>query len=232
MHHRPREGGALMLGPWFVGDTPTTDLVITVKRDGVTVPLDAYATAEGLIRVPGAEIVPWPAGAVLDTAADTVTLPAPSSSPFTLAGVYAVFVRLTTAAGARETFSAATINVLSLNGWPPTIDEMKTDRRVKLADVRDDEALQQNLDAAVAFVRRVRSDLQYDELDPDQMDKPVPDADVRLGTMRLAARWSDRTRSPDGLISMGEMGTARVTSFDPDIDRLLRIGRHRGPVIA
>jgi hypothetical protein len=31
---------------------------------------------------------------------------------------------------------------------------------------------------------------------------------------------------------MGEMGTARVTSFDPDIDRLLRIGRHRGPVIA
>jgi hypothetical protein len=49
--------------------------------------------------------------------------------------------------------------------------------------------------------------------------------------VRLASRWHTRRRSPDALIEMGELGASRVPSFDPDIDRLLRIGRHALPVV-
>ena len=113
--------------------------------------------------------------------------------------------------------------------WPPTLSEYKTDRGIKAAESRDDAAIQQSLDAAVAFVQRVRPDLQYDPMDPDQWDKPEPSADVRLGVLRLAARWRDRVRSPDGMVNRAEMGAGRVSTFDGDIDRLLRIGRHARP---
>jgi len=110
--------------------------------------------------------------------------------------------------------------------WPPTLDELKTDLKIDLADTRDDDRLSSDLAASVSFVERVRSDVQYDPLNPDQFDLPVPTADHWLGTLRLAGRWGDRRRSPDGTISMGELGTSRVSTFDPDIDRMLRIGRH------
>ena len=100
-----------------------------------------------------------------------------------------------------------------------TLADLKND--LGLDDSRDDEALQANLDAAVAFVERIYPDLG-DE---------VP-ADIKLGTIRLAGRWFTRRRSPDGLVTMGDLGAARIPSIDPDIERLLRIGRFRGPVFA
>lgn len=111
--------------------------------------------------------------------------------------------------------------------WPPTLDELKVDLGIDLTDVRDDDRLDQVLDAAVSFVERVRPDLRYDTSDPDQLELPAPGADVRLGTLRLAGRWHTRRRSPDGMVSMGELGAGRVSTFDGDIDRLLRIGRHQ-----
>lgn len=113
--------------------------------------------------------------------------------------------------------------------WPPTLAQYKVDRGIKPAETRDDEAIQQSLDAAVDFVQRVRPDLQYDTMDPEQWAKPLPSRDVVLGTLRLAARWRDRVRSPDGMVNMAEMGAGRVSTFDGDIDRLLRIGRHARP---
>lgn len=116
--------------------------------------------------------------------------------------------------------------------WPPTLEEFKTDRQV--SDDIDDESLQQNLDAAVAFVERVKDGL-FDfsnGLDSGSDCLPAPDADLRLGTLRLAGRWKTRMRSPDGLLNLGELGSSRVPSFDPDIERLLRIGRYTPPVIA
>lgn len=61
--------------------------------------------------------------------------------------------------------------------------------------------------------------------------KPPP-PDLHLGTLRLAGRWHTRRRSPDGLVAMAELGMGRVPSFDPDIERLLKIGRFRGAVFA
>lgn len=110
--------------------------------------------------------------------------------------------------------------------WVSLLD-LKADLGVE--DERDDDALRDVLAAAVAFVERMRPEFDYTH--------PVitgfgPPEDVRLGTIRLAGRWHTRRRSPDGLVQMAELGASRVPSFDPDIERLLGIGRYRKPVIA
>lgn len=112
--------------------------------------------------------------------------------------------------------------------WPPSLDQLKV--HMKVTDSRDDERLQLVLDAAVVYVQRVHADRwsfgdQFSELP----DVPV---DIALGTMSLAARLHLRRRSPDGLVSNGDLGVARVATTDPDIERLLRIGRFRRSVIA
>lgn len=112
--------------------------------------------------------------------------------------------------------------------WPPTLADLRSDREYDESITRDDAELQRCLDAAVAFVEHVRSDLNFG----GDAEKPSPDAAVTLGTIRLAARWFTRRRSPDALVEMGELGSGRVPSFDPDIERLLRIGRYRPWVIA
>lgn len=115
--------------------------------------------------------------------------------------------------------------------WPPTLDELKVDRKIDLDDTRDDTALQAELDAAVSFVERVRPGFRY--VEDATSDAPAPTADIRLGTIRLASRWYDRRKSPDGLVFQGqELGSSRVPSVDPDIERMLGIGRYRGPVFA
>lgn len=196
--------------------------------------------------------------------------------------------------------------------WPPTLVELKLDAGID--DTRDDDKLQLTLDAAVAFVQRVRSEFAYPDVpevgdikpltviitDSDDVPvnaatialvvelpdgttvtgtianppvvtgkytydlvttqagahvarwtstvptavmassftidslsgRPAPPKDLALGTIRLATRWHARRRSPDALLSMGDLGTARIPNFDPDIERMLGIGRYRGPVFA
>lgn len=126
--------------------------------------------------------------------------------------------------------------MLDTDPWV-TLDELKNeladgedvgDERPE--DPADDERLQRVLDAAVAFVERVRKGQFNFDRDP-LCDLPAPDADLKLGTLMLARRWDTRRRSPDGLVTMVDQGQARVLSFDPDIDRLLRLGRHARPVV-
>lgn len=111
--------------------------------------------------------------------------------------------------------------------WPPPLADLKADMSVP--DNRDDELLQANLDAAVDFVERVRSDVDYGQF--PLPGAKVPTADLALGTIRLAARWFTRRRSPEALVDMADLGSARIPSFDADIDRLLRIGRHARAII-
>lgn len=116
-------------------------------------------------------------------------------------------------------------------GWV-IADQVKADLAVEDADTRDDEQLQVMVDAAVAFVERVHAGRYRFGIEGESPDLPEPGADLVLGTVRLARRWYERRRSPDGLVSMGELGAARIPSIDPDIERLLRIGRFRDPVFA
>lgn len=116
--------------------------------------------------------------------------------------------------------------------WPPTLEELVLDMKDPNAqqgapNVQADSRLQQTLDAAVAYVERVKAGVyQFDVTDPDQFELPEPPNDFRLGTLRLAARWHHRRMSSGGLISLGELGTTQVPGSDPDIDRMLRIGRY------
>jgi len=112
--------------------------------------------------------------------------------------------------------------------WPPTLDDLKVD--LKIDDDRDDARLQLDLDAAIAFAKRVRPDLNLGS-DPTS-DGPDPDDDFILGVLRLAGRWNTRRRSPDGLIDAGDLGTSRIPRIDTDIARMLGIDTFRGPVFA
>ena len=118
--------------------------------------------------------------------------------------------------------------------WPPTLTEFKDHLRSREETLdaldSDDTRLQPPLDAAVAEVQRIhRGRFNFDG-DLGSV-KPEPSAGMVLGTLMLAARLHIRKRSPDGMIDMGELGSSRVPSFDPDIDRMLRIGRHAIPVV-
>lgn len=115
--------------------------------------------------------------------------------------------------------------------WPPTLDELKADLAIDLSDTAQDVVLARQLAAAVRWVTgRKAGEVNFE--DDSLSDLPAPSDDLALGTIRLAGRWNARRRSVDGLVSMGEMGTGRVPSFDPDIDRLLGIGRFSDSIIA
>lgn len=118
-----------------------------------------------------------------------------------------------------------------MSTWPPTLAQFKNDQKIDPAETRDDERFQSNLDAAVAWIEGVRPEFNY-HADP-LSTLPEPTENLVLGIIRLAARWKTRTNSPDGLVSLGaELGSARIPSFDPDIERMLGIGRFKGLTFA
>lgn len=107
--------------------------------------------------------------------------------------------------------------------WPPTLADLKRDLSIAANDERDDDALADELAAALAWV----IDRKQDPV--TELYVPGPDAaDVALGTVRLAGRWFARRRSPDGTVAMGDLGTVTIPGFDSDIERLLSLGRY-GP---
>lgn len=120
---------------------------------------------------------------------------------------------------------------MPLGTWPPSLAELKVDAGIGPDDTRDDAVLSQNLDAAVDFVERVHR-TRYQFVEESGSTLPTPDVAMCLGTIRLARRWKERRLSVDALVQMGELGAARIPSFDPDIERQLRIGRYAPPVYA
>jgi len=79
--------------------------------------------------------------------------------------------------------------------------------------------------AAARWVERARPDLV------DAFLAGTVDDDVVLGSAMLAARLYSRKGSPDGLAGYSEFGAARISRSDPDIERLLGLGRHAPPRI-
>lgn len=112
--------------------------------------------------------------------------------------------------------------------WPPQLPDVKED--LGTSDTRDDVALAVALTSAVAYVEQARGGDFNFTADPAST-LPTPTPLLFLGTVRLAGRWFNRRRSPDGLIDMGELGATRVPSVDPDIERMLGIGRFRAPMV-
>src|SRR4051812_43052167 len=112
--------------------------------------------------------------------------------------------------------------------WPPQLQDLKDD--LGLSDDRDDVSLETVLVSAITHVEQARAgDFNFTATAGSLL--PAPGPDLELGTVRLAARWHNRRRSPDGMLDMGELGNARIPTGDPDIERLLGIGRFRGPMV-
>lgn len=80
--------------------------------------------------------------------------------------------------------------------------------------------------AAATFVEARRPDLVW--LDATMEDVP---ADVWLGAVLLTNRLLSRRGSPQGVAEVGEFGPAAILRSDPDVERLLGIGRYGRPVI-
>lgn len=92
-----------------------------------------------------------------------------------------------------------------------TIDDVKNDQGLDCQiTTRDDTALQRCIDAAMSWVMEIRPELDY------HGSWTVP-AHVRLGTVRLAARWFTRRISPNGTVQLGDLSAGTVIKTDPDI---------------
>ena len=106
-----------------------------------------------------------------------------------------------------------------------TLAELRVDVTAPQGPV-DDHRLQLCLDAAAASVEAARTDLAA-----SFAAATVP-ANVRLGTVRLATRWYRRRSFPEGQV-VSELGPLGSLPFsDPDIDRMLGVGRYGRSVIA
>lgn len=108
-----------------------------------------------------------------------------------------------------------------------------------LAHVGVDAGSAQELDAdrarlaAAAYVERTRPDLLkgYDDNGDGTIDRYVyePTRDVAHAGLLLAARLFARRGTPQGLASFGEFGPGAILRLDPDVERLLGVGRHARP---
>lgn len=85
-------------------------------------------------------------------------------------------------------------------------------------------ALQQARLAAAAHVRRVRPDLFLDDAVPTTED-------VKLGALMLAARLYARRSTPQGIATFGDFGPGAIMRLDPDVERLLGVGRYAKPQV-
>ena len=142
-----------MLGPWYVADIPTADIVVSVSRDTELLELDPYTSAAVVLHNPIGTVIPWGTTPTIDTDDDTVTIPAPSVTPFATAGEYQLYLRLSTAAGQVETSLVDAIQILARPNRP-----VVADIRVYLgADAASwtDPELQGALDAEAAAQRKV-----------------------------------------------------------------------------
>lgn len=116
--------------------------------------------------------------------------------------------------------------------WPPLLRDLKVEQGNPRPDEphKDDERMGNSLASAVSYVQDRRRVFNY-TASIESCLPPVPDH-IWEGTVRLAERWDKRHNSPDGVVSLGDLGTGRVPSVDPDIERQLGIGRFAGPVTA
>ena len=95
---------------------------------------------------------------------------------------------------------------------------------LKITDSADDELIGWSLSATLAHVRRLP--FIYRQPDPD--DPETWEGDARLGTLMLTARTFRRRNTPGGLEAIADQ-IAYTPQYDPDIERLLRVGKRSAP---
>jgi hypothetical protein len=119
--------------------------------------------------------------------------------------------------------------------WPPSLADLKD--YVGVSDERDDVTLMVALEAAISYVEDPIDGVLAGSYNFSGATTgvesllPAPTMRIVQGTVRYASRLHNLRRSPDGTIDMGELGNARIPTNDPEIERLLGIGRWRPPMV-
>lgn len=103
--------------------------------------------------------------------------------------------------------------------WPPLLEDLQRDMKLTDVTLTDEqvEQLEQTLAAAIAYVERTRSDLDFTDSLGD---------DLMLGTLRYARRLDLRRETPVGLMVLDGITSTTIPGWDSDIERLLQIGRY------
>lgn len=96
-----------------------------------------------------------------------------------------------------------------------------------LADQVNTAALQTWCDAARDFVEERRPDLWVDTDADGTVDDYQPTPAVKSGTALLAYRLYQRRKSPLGVMGVTNDQASGILRDDPDIEKLLGIGRRR-----
>lgn len=96
-----------------------------------------------------------------------------------------------------------------------------------LSDDLDNVALQSCCDAARSFVEDRRADLFVTNDDDPPVTTYIPTPAVIHGAAMYAYRLYHRRKSPMGILGTTDVGPAGILREDPDIARLLGIGRSR-----
>lgn len=95
-----------------------------------------------------------------------------------------------------------------------------------LSSAIDDASMQQFCNGTASYVEGRRSDLFVTSDDETPVTTFEPTSSVLVGAALLAYRFYSRRTSPLGVIGFTEDGAAGILKDDPDIARLLGIGRH------
>lgn len=101
-----------------------------------------------------------------------------------------------------------------------TRDAYKAWARIDASDTRDDAAIDAAVAAAAEAVE-LRAPVAFatDVNGAPIYDPPPPG--VQQAGLLLANRLMSRRNSPDGVVGVPELGTARIASYDADISALL-----------
>ena len=104
--------------------------------------------------------------------------------------------------------------------WPDwlTVDQYKAWARIDPADTADDAAIAECVEAAQEAIE-IRAPRAF-ALDESGDPLPVPSSVHQAGLL-LSNRLMSRRNSPDGVVGVSDMGTARIMSYDADITGLL-----------
>ncbi len=94
-----------------------------------------------------------------------------------------------------------------------------------LAEPIDSTSAQEYCDGTRSYVEGKRKDLFAPAVDEDDPRVFTPTPAVRLGAAMLAYRFYSRRTSPLGVIGFTEDGAVGMLREDPDIAKLLGIGR-------
>lgn len=100
----------------------------------------------------------------------------------------------------------------------------------------EDAQVEQVRRAAADYCQDVQRGLWVDVL--DESDPPVvigrlyaaTDRVVQAGLIAAGRLWARKT-SAAGLVSYGEFGASEILRLDPDVERLLGVGRYAPPVV-